>query len=400
MDDTLQIIINKEYEDLVPPLSKEEYDQLKESIRVNGQYLPVILNQNNVLLDGYHRFKICKELGLEVKHKVKHFENKTDEIIFVGECNLQRRQLEPLQRVILVSKLETYYRERAEERQKSGKKSDLRTTLSQGRIRDELGAKANVSGVQYEKGKKIIDSGNEKLIKEVLSGSMTINSAYKDIRKQEKRKERHEALKEIQVNLPDTVQLYNDDFNNVSIKDNSVALIFTDPPYHEKYLHLYDQLGKQAARVLRDGGSLLCYVGHHQIGKIISMMEKHGLDFHWPIAVLHSGPSASVFGLKVLVSYKPILWFTKGKYQGEFVRDVIKSEFQGKELHDWAQSTVESDYYIKYMTIENEIVYDPFMGQGTFGVSAVKQKRQFIGVEINKEHFENAQRVITFANKS
>ena len=79
------------------------------------------------------------------------------------------------------------------------------------------------------------------------------------------------------------------------------------------------------------------------------------------------------------------------------VRDVIQSEFQGKELHEWAQSTVESDYFIKYMTIENEIVYDPFMGQGTFGISAIKQNRQFIGCEINQEHFENAERLLSLA---
>jgi DNA modification methylase len=50
------------------------------------------------------------------------------------------------------------------------------------------------------------------------------------------------------------------------------------------------------------------------------------------------------------------------------------------------------------MTIENEIVYDPFLGQGTFGISAVKLNRQFIGCEIDPGHFENAQRLISEAN--
>ena len=129
------------------------------------------------------------------------------------------------------------------------------------------------------------------------------------------------------------------------------------------------------------------------------MMEKHGLKFHWPIAVIHSGPSSAMWDRRILVGYKLMLWFTKGKYDGEFVRDTIKSEFQGKELHEWAKSTVESDYYIQYLTLEDEIVYDPFLGQGTCGVSAVKLGRQFIGSEIDKGHFENAQRLIAVANK-
>ena len=130
------------------------------------------------------------------------------------------------------------------------------------------------------------------------------------------------------------------------------------------------------------------------------MVESHGLKFQWPMVILHGGPSPAIFGRKVLVGYNPMLWFVKGKYDGDMIRDVIQSEFQGKDLHDWAKSTVESDYYIKHMTIENEIVYDPFLGQGTFGVSAVKLNRQFIGCEINSEHFATAERMISEAGKT
>jgi len=208
---------------------------------------------------------------------------------------------------------------------------------------------------------------------------------------------RQEEINKHQVILPEKVTLHNEAFQNIFIEGSSVSLIISDPPYHEKDLLLYNDLAVHASRVLREGGSLLCYVGHYAIGRVITMMEKAGLKFQWPMAIIHGGPTAAMFGRKVLVGYMPMLWFVKGKYEGEFVRDVIQSEFQGKELHEWAKSTVESDYFIKYMTIPNEIVYDPFMGQGTFGVSAIKQGRQFIGCEINSEHFENAKRLISIA---
>jgi len=201
-----------------------------------------------------------------------------------------------------------------------------------------------------------------------------------------------------QVKLPKTISLHNKPFQKLKIKPGSVSLIITDPPYHEKYLYLFKDLAKQAMEVLKDGGVLLTYVGNFNMGKIINTMEEAGLKYHWTMAVIHSGPSASVFGRKILVGYKPMVMFVKGKYQGEFVRDVIKSEFEGKELHEWAQSTKESDYYIKYMTIPNEIVYDPFLGSGTFGISAKRLKRQFIGCEISKEHYETARRLISNAS--
>jgi hypothetical protein len=50
----LKLQINKEYQDLVTPLGLEDYNNLKNSIRDNGQYMPVIINPDGVILDGYH----------------------------------------------------------------------------------------------------------------------------------------------------------------------------------------------------------------------------------------------------------------------------------------------------------------------------------------------------------
>lgn len=43
---------------------------------------------------------------------------------------------------------------------------------------------------------------------------------------------------------------------------------------------------------------------------------------------------------------------------------------------------------------ENDIVFDPFMGVGSVGVAALRNKRKFIGVEINPTYFEAAKKRI------
>ena len=43
---------------------------------------------------------------------------------------------------------------------------------------------------------------------------------------------------------------------------------------------------------------------------------------------------------------------------------------------------------------EGDIVFDPFMGSGTTGKMALKNNRQFIGVEISKKYYEIAKRRI------
>ncbi|MGC1932685.1 MAG: hypothetical protein WA667_27240 [Candidatus Nitrosopolaris sp.] len=44
------------------------------------------------------------------------------------------------------------------------------------------------------------------------------------------------------------------DIDTVIIGDNSIDLIFTDPPYHKQWLPLYEPLGKLAGRVLKERG--------------------------------------------------------------------------------------------------------------------------------------------------
>jgi site-specific DNA-methyltransferase (adenine-specific) len=74
---------------------------------------------------------------------------------------------------------------------------------------------------------------------------------------------------------------------------------------------------------------------------------------------------------------------------------MIESRPPDKSLNDWAQSTVEAEYLISKLTVENQTVFDPMMGNGTTGISALKLKRQFLGMEKDVETFENAKRNIS-----
>jgi ParB-like chromosome segregation protein Spo0J len=94
-------IIKQEYQDSVPALTAEEYKSLVESIKSEGQHLPIIVNKELVILDGYHRFKICQQLELAPKYEIKEFPTLAQEQLFVIDCNLQRRQLTPYVRGIL-----------------------------------------------------------------------------------------------------------------------------------------------------------------------------------------------------------------------------------------------------------------------------------------------------------
>jgi ParB-like chromosome segregation protein Spo0J len=106
-DQQIIIKINPEYFKLVNPLSNAEYDVLKNSIKEDGLHYPIVVNSKGDILDGHHRYKICKELDIiPIKFEIKHFDDYITEKRFVIDINLKRRQLNEFQKAELAYKLE------------------------------------------------------------------------------------------------------------------------------------------------------------------------------------------------------------------------------------------------------------------------------------------------------
>ena len=47
-------------------------------------------------------------------------------------------------------------------------------------------------------------------------------------------------------------------------------------------------------------------------------------------------------------------------------------------------------HFVDVLSNENDWILDPFMGSGTTGVSAKRENRNFIGIELSKEYYEMA----------
>ena len=123
------IKINDEYKQLISQLTSEEYEILKNSISESkGNVYPIILNKQGEILDGHHRYRACKELGIDPKIEIKEFSDPIYEKEFIITIHLNRRQLNSFQIAELGVKLEEIEKEKAKLRLSKGGKigSDIR----------------------------------------------------------------------------------------------------------------------------------------------------------------------------------------------------------------------------------------------------------------------------------
>src|SRR5260221_619731 len=91
-----------------PALTETEYDELKESIRANGQLEPIVVNSKGLVLDGRHRYRACCELqitpvimSIEEFCKVNRHESIPSDEQFIFDRNFNRRSLTPAQRMLV-----------------------------------------------------------------------------------------------------------------------------------------------------------------------------------------------------------------------------------------------------------------------------------------------------------
>ena len=268
------IKIDPEYSQLVPELSEEEYTRLKESIASVGLYEPIIINQEGTLLDGHHRLKVVKDLGWSrVNVETKHFENRTDEEIYVIESNVIRRQLSDYQKTVLAMKLEPMYAEKA--RQRQGTRTDLDETLSSnelevGQARDQAAKAVGLTPTTYHRAKTVLQEANKQELDLFKTGKIKPYTLYKNI---DIRKKKAKLNKEIENISPlegefDTIVIdpawemgeYNqaafrggtpyptmtlDEIKNIKIpsKENCVLWLWTTNKFLHEAFHVLEYWG-------------------------------------------------------------------------------------------------------------------------------------------------------------
>ncbi|MCC8075256.1 MAG: hypothetical protein LIO95_04815 [Clostridiales bacterium] len=97
--------IDPEFADQIPPLTEEEFRQLKANILSDGEVINPIIVWNGVIVDGHNRFRVL-EKHPEVPYKTfeKQFSDRSEVVAWICKNQLGRRNLTPVQRKYLIGK--------------------------------------------------------------------------------------------------------------------------------------------------------------------------------------------------------------------------------------------------------------------------------------------------------
>ncbi|MCH3962458.1 MAG: site-specific DNA-methyltransferase [Solobacterium sp.] len=215
------------------------------------------------------------------------------------------------------------------------------------------------------------------------------------------------------------------------MKDASVDLILTDPPYNlglfmkNRATNLkamrdnffgaagwdnldYDAwkkdmniLFKELSRVLKPGGSMIMFMSIIKVETIVQIAEENGF-YYKTTGIWHKkNPMPRNMNLHFINSTEAWIYFTYKTHTGTFNNN-------GKAIHDFIETPVTPagersfgkhptqkpvqllEHFITILSNEGDVVFDPFSGSGSTAVAALLNNRLFIGSEINKEYYKNS----------
>jgi hypothetical protein len=178
---------NHRISNIFPAMEADEFTALKADIAANGLREPIWTYQG-AIIDGRHRERACRELGLEAA--TREWDGHGSLIAFVVSLNLRRRHLSTGQRAMIAVAIERELAEEARKRQAHGQTAPGRTlkefvpeALAPGQARDEAARLADVNPHYVTDAKKLAKTSPE-LGEQLAAGKINIPQAKQQARAQ------------------------------------------------------------------------------------------------------------------------------------------------------------------------------------------------------------------------
>ena len=199
------IVVDEEFQKLIPPLADDEFRQLEENCVKEGIRDPLVVweqGDKDILIDGHNRWKISAHHGgIQFSIIKKQFEDREAVKEWIIKNQFGRRNLTPYDRSILALKLKPIISEKAKENNKTHSEQGYQKSDKAVHTSKELAKIAGVSHDTIHKVEKIEAEATPQVKQAVRDGKLSINQAYnstfpKVLDPVKEAKKEHEAFQE------------------------------------------------------------------------------------------------------------------------------------------------------------------------------------------------------------
>ena len=242
---------NNTFSELVPEMTTHEYDDLVNSIRKQGVRQPIHILSDKTVLDGRHRVRACKEIGINEIQALLHELDVTKAVEFVVDTAVERRNLTSAQKIDIVLRSEELIRELEDEarhRMNSGAKltpGSLEPRV--GKVNERIGEMTGTSKATVTRMKRVKRESPE-LYDDVIKGEKSIRRAYDELPSVQQPKPKPKEPKEPKSPIP-YVNPNEEQYQNISREDSEKSIAYENLIFNLRQLDMYIEGNKNRLTV-------------------------------------------------------------------------------------------------------------------------------------------------------
>jgi len=176
--------VKKELAELWPPLPPDEFEELKKSIAERGLLDPIVVNENNEVIEGHQRLLAWISLGKKEPPVIRRVNTGGDlakEIALSVEYNARRRHLVKSELAIIVAKAFKRIEELTQKKlfvANNINTSNPETSLEKETI-TKVAERVGISQPTLTKAMKVVEKGTPEVQRAVEKGELSVERAYK-----------------------------------------------------------------------------------------------------------------------------------------------------------------------------------------------------------------------------
>jgi site-specific DNA-methyltransferase (adenine-specific) len=417
------IQIKEEFRKLIPALTAEEFKQLEQNCLNEGIRDSIVL-WNDFIIDGHNRYQIAMKHQLQFECIDMAFDSEDDVVVWMidnqdGRRNLTdgwKYKLQQIKKVILLKKGKEKQIEAGKIYGENHKKEEVLSTIDKTShdTRKEIAKALDWSTGKVAMADIVFKKATPELEEKVLNNEVTINQAYQEIKKEEKKVnfeiKKNEFEKPIKIiNTNQIIILGNSIEVLPTLELKTFDLLLSDPPYGmdfksgwnnkekiandkiEDTITLFENVLKEAVPLLKDDAHFYLFGNIDFLPEIKPIIEKY-LNLKniliWDRKVIGMG-DLKTYGF----SYDIVYFGYNKKWKdlnGTRERDILQFNrvTPSANIHPTEKPIDLLEYLIKKSTKENDKVLEPFAGGGSTLIACKNTNRLATGIEIESNYFD------------